>query len=281
MNVDEAEPHFDPTELPFNEEEVLAMASLTITTLSHLQTTPPSRLLVCTKCSHGLNPSSVITHINGHNIKLLPADKQNLQRIINDPSILDDSNEVPPPVYPCPPIEGILVQDGFICNICSHCRSGFHSMQTHFSDKHKGIPGYAKANSKPIHVQALFARRPSYFAVTPILRGHLQGDLFSVYLQQCAPEIESLKILNPPLNTNEIPPLLKIMQWHEHLKDYITDHDSVRKLLELTTLPTSKKGEAWLGTPLRSTIDAYMKDVRRKALNSSLGIRCLLKECPR
>jgi hypothetical protein len=281
MNVDDPQLSLEETEPSFTEDEVLAKASFTIVTLSHLQTTPPTRLLACTKCLHGVKPSLLITHSSGHRIKLLPAEKESLKKITDNSSFLDDSDELLSPTPPCPPIEGILVQDGFSCNLCSHCCTGLRSMQTHFSAKHKGVPGYAKANSKPVQVQALFSQRPTYFAVIPILRGLNQDDLFTVYLQQCAPEIDNLRILNPPLNPNEVSPLLKVMQWHEHLKDYITDRDSVQKLLELTKLPTSQRGEAWMGTPLHNTIDSYMRNVRVKANNSSLGIRCLLKECPR
>ena len=274
MNVDDTEP-------PLDEEEVLAKASFAIVLLPHLQTTPPTRLLICTKCQHGILPSSLLSHSSGHNIKLLPADKENLQKIADNSSFLTDSEEVINPTPPCAPIEGILAQNGLACDHCSYCSTGLRTMQNHFSAMHKDVPGYAKANSKSVRVQAFFSRRPKYFAVTPILRGLNNDDLFSVYLRQCAPEIDSLRILNPPITPNEVPPLLKVMQWHEHLKDYTTDRDSVRKLLELTKLPTSKEGEVWMGSPLRTTIEGYMKDVRRKANNASLGIRCLLKECPR
>jgi hypothetical protein len=105
--------------------------------------------------------------------------------------------------------------------------------------------------------------------------------LFTKYLEQCAPEIDGLRILNPPLNPNEVPPLLKVTQWHEHLKDYTKDRNQVQKLLELMKLPTSRRGEGWMGSPLRATITGYMKGIRDKAHNASLGIRCLLMECPR
>jgi hypothetical protein len=281
MDVDDPKSPLDKSEIPFDEDKVLAKASFAIIPLSYLQAMPPTRLLTCTKCLHGVLPSSLISHSNEHHIKLLPAEKKNLQKIIDSSSFLDDSIEVSPPNPPCPPIEGILVQDGFGCNLCSHCCMTVGSMQTHFSRKHKGTLGSAKANYRPVQVQALFARRPKYFAVTPSLRGLNEEDLFTVYLQQCAPDIEALRILNPPLNPNEIPPLLKITQWQEHLKVYISDRDTVRNLLELTKIPTSKEGEAWLGSSLRATIEGYMKNVQVKARNASLGIKCLLKECPR
>lgn len=282
MNVDNPEPPLDQFNLSFNEEEILAKASFTIITLSHLQTTPPSRLLACTKCLQGVNPLSLIFHSHGHHITLLPAEKQNLQTIINNSTFLDDTNyNVSSPTPPCSPIEGLLIEEGIACKLCSYCTIGARTMRNHFSLKHKGVLGFAKDNTKSIQVQTLFPRYPKYFAVTPILRGLQQDDLFTVYLQQCVPEIENLQILNPPLNPNEVSPLLKIMQWHEHLKDYISDRESVQRLLELTKLPTSKRGEAWMGTPLRETVEGYMRNVRVKANNSSLGIRCLLKECPR
>jgi hypothetical protein len=279
--MDEDEPSLDKVTLPFDDDEVLAKASFFIVSLSYLQTTPPPQLLVCTKCQHGIMAPSLITHSNSHNIKLLPTDKRNLQAIINNLTFLDDSIEIASPNPPCPPIEGIKVQDGFACDLCSYCCIAVQTMRNHFNDKHKGALGFPKSNCKPVQVQAFFARRPKFFAVTPSLRGLNKDNLFTKYLQQCAPEIEALTILNPPLNANEVPPLLKVTQWHEHLKDYTNTRVQVQKLLELTKLPTSKKGEGWMGFPLRATIDGYMKDIRDKAHNASLGIRCLLIECPR
>ena len=274
MNIDETNP-------PLDEVEVLSKASITIILLPHLQTTPPTRLLVCTKCQHGILASSLISHSNAHNIKLLPADKKSIQTIMDNSSFLNDSIAVASPNPPCPPIEGILVQNGFVCNLCGYCCIAVQTMRNHFSDNHKADLGFAKANSKSAQVQALFIRRPKYFAVTSSLHGLNEKDLFAVYLQQCAPEIETLRILNPPLNLNEVPPLLKVTQWHEHLKEYTNNCDQVQKLLELMKLPTSIRGEGWMGLPLRTTIEGYMKDVRFKAHNASLGIKCLLIECPR
>ena len=271
----------DDDEQPLDEEEVLAKASFAIVLLPHLHTLPPARLLVCTKCQRGIIPTSLITHSTSHNIKLLPADKKKLQFVMDHSTFLDDSTEIGSPNPPCPPVEGIEYQDGFSCELCNYCCPTVKTMRNHFSNKHKGASGFSKANSKPVQVQTFFIRRPNYFAVTPSLRGLNEDDLFTKYLQQCVPEIEALKILNPPLNANEVPPLLKVTQWHEHLKDYTKDRNQVQKLLELTKLPTSQRGEGWMGSPLRATITSYMKDIRDKAYNAPLGIRCLLMECPR
>ena len=158
MDVDDSELPADQPKLPLDEEEVLAKASFAIVPLPYLQTTPPTRLLICTKCQHGILPSSLISHSNGHNITLLPEDKKNLQMIVNNSTFLDDSEEVNTPIPPCAPIEGILVQNGFACTLCSFCSLAIRTVQNHYYAIHKDVLGPAKSHSKAVQVQALFAR---------------------------------------------------------------------------------------------------------------------------
>jgi hypothetical protein len=278
MDVDEA---FGENISFLTDDEVLAKGSFAVIALPHVQIFPPIRLIGCTKCLKGVLASTLLSHAKGHNIILLPNEKRDLQRIIESSLYVNDPGAVPSPNPPCPPIEGIQVHDGLSCNLCSYCCISSSTLVTHFGASHKGAPGHSKANSKTVQLQTFFTCRTKYFAVTSSLYGVNKNDLFAAYMQQCAPEIDAIRILNPPLNVNEVSPLLKVMQWHEHLKDYIKNRDSVRMLLELTKLPTSRLGDSWMGSPLRNTIEGYMRDVRAKANNASLGIRCLLKECPR
>ena len=193
MNVDEDNP------LP-DDNEILAKGSFTIISLPHLQSLfPPIRLIGCTKCHQGVLASSLLTHAKGHNITLLRDEKLNLQSIIESKMYVDDAKHVPSPLPPCPPIEGIKIQEGFSCDLCSYCCVSKKTIMYHFSTLHKGVLGYSKANSKSAQVQAFFVFQPKYFAVAPILRGLDENDPFTAYMQQCVPEIEALKILNPPL----------------------------------------------------------------------------------
>jgi hypothetical protein len=286
MDIDEDEaPSQSETplegEASSDDDEVLAKGSLAIIPLHQLGILPPIKIIACTKCLHGILPSSALSHALEHKINLSKVEKQNIKQIIESGRFAMYTNDVALPPYPGPPIEGIKIQNGFICKLCNFCCPSDQTMVTHFGSMHKGIPGHSKAHSEPASIQAYFAQRPRYFKVLPILHGQSEDDLFSVYLRQCAPPIEGLTVLNSPLDPNEVPPLLKVTQWHEHLRVYTADRGKIRKLLELTTLPTSNRGEAWIGSTLRATIEGYMRDVRGMANNASIGIKCLLKECPR
>ena len=104
-------------------------------------------------------------------------------------------------------------------------------------------------------------------------------DIFEAYLQQQVPKFQSTLIC-APIHVRETPPLLQITGWHMHLREYITtrvDVETLRTLVQVTPPSKQKKG---LGC-LRDVSLDYMKDIRKKAQNSSIGIRSLLMECPR
>ncbi|KIM38957.1 hypothetical protein M413DRAFT_75527, partial [Hebeloma cylindrosporum] len=261
------------------EDDIIHKASLIIIELSYLETLPNIQLLVCTKCEYALFPHSAVIHSSTHGIILSKKDKPSLQSIIDNRNFAKKSEDVPSPTYPCAPIDGLKQSNGFACILCTYCCVTEKTMSTHISINHKG--SNAKDKSKSIIDQALFGQHPKYFAVVPSLVGSKKNNLFAIYLQQYAPYIDSLQLHNPPLDANEVPPLLKIMQWHEHLKPYTGDRMKVQQLMELTSLPTSSRGESWMGEPLRLTIEGYIKDASHKGNNSPLGIKCLLMECPR
>jgi hypothetical protein len=263
---------------------LLNMASLKAIPLSYLCETPTPLLIVCSTCQLGLHPNSAINHAKSkHRIPLNMHVKKSIQVVLDKPSIIKKPGETVPPTYPCPAIDGLEQKKGFICTLCNHCCGEKSSMRQHFSVKHKGSYHTAETDSKEVTVQVFSLQNRAYFQVNPVLSGMSQDNLFTVYLKQHVPLIDSLHLLNPPLDHNEVPPLLKVTQWHEHLAPFIDgDKNRVRLLLELTQPPTSSQDEnSWLGAPLRRTIEAYMKDAAHKGNTSTVGLRRLLMECPR
>ena len=272
------ESHHMNVDLPDNisaEDAILNMASLRAIPLSHLQ---DQSLVACTNCQIGLSSQTALSHAKTtHKIKLSKEEKKSIQEVLNKPSMIKKPGDTPPPKHPCPPIKGILYYQGLKCDLCSYCAIMQGTINNHLTTMHRGAKGTAKLKTKSVMVQALSSQRPTYFQVVPVLSEMSQDNLFSVYLEQCVPHIDSLQLINPPVDHNEIPPLLKLTGWHDHLAPYTGDTEKVMQLLELTQPPHD---ESWIGATLRSTIEGYMKDVARKANHSMLGIRCLLMECP-
>jgi len=272
----------DDSESEETEETIFAQAGYKIITLSHLHTSPSHRLITCIGCLTSVTPKNATSHFRTiHKIKLMPDQIDKIQVILKKHCFESDSKSVDPPEAPCPPIEGLKIHNGFACLICKYCCGTENTMASHFSRNYKNVSGTAKQNYTEASIQAFFEQHPKFFAVNPSLHGLTEDDLFSVYMKKCAPKIEKSRDFNPPQNVNEIPPLLKTMQWHEHLVEYTTDQTKVNELLEIWTLPTSTQGEAWMGKRLRLIIEGYMKDIRKKTLSSPIGIKHLLIVCPR
>ena len=260
-----------------DEDAILTLASLRAIPLPHL---PNQVLVACTNCKIGLNSKTVLSHANTHHkIKIKDKEqKKSIQAVLNQTNIIEKPGDTLPPKHPCPPIKGLLYGPGFKCTICSYCARKRRTMASHLTTMHKGTKGTIESKTRSVIVQSFSSQRPTYFQVVPVLSGMSQDNLFSVYLEQCVPDIDSLQLINPPVDHNELPPLLKLTGWHEHLAPYTGDTEKVMQLVELTQAPHDV---SWTGKCLRRTIEGYMKDAAHKANTSMLGIRCLLMECPR
>ena len=238
-------------------------------------------LVACIQCECGLTSKSALSHARiTHEIPLSREERTTIQDILDKPSILKNPGDAEPPKNPCAPIDGLLQQKGLICPLCPYAGTAESTIRNHLRNVHRDAKGPAKSKKKVAIVQSFSKQNPKYFKVIPILSQMSKGNLFSVYLDQHAPEIDSLQLVNPPVDHHEVPPLLKITLWHEHLAPYIGDETKILSLLELTKTPPVKE-EIWIGTPLRKTIEAYMKDAAHKGNHCPLRIRCLLMECPR
>ena len=273
-----------PLAAPDEDTILLNMASLKAIPLTYLSGTPPPLLIVCSTCQLGLTPKSAILHArNKHRIPLDKNQKKSIQAILDQSSIIKKPGDTVPPKFPCPPINGLEQKQGLTCTLCKHCCIEKSSMQQHFSMDHKNSFYTPKNSSKAVTVQAFSSQNCAYFQMSPVLSGMSQDNLFAVYLKQHVPLIDSLHLINPPLDHNEVPPLLKVTQWHEHLALFMDkDKDKVRLLLELTQPPTQAEDEnSWLGKLLCNTIEAYMKDAAHKGNSSPVGLQRLLMECPR
>ena len=273
----------DQPDEDISEATLLNAASLRLIPLPYLKTFPTPLLVVCTHCECGLVPQSAVKHAtNKHSIVLTKVQRRTIQDILTTSAVIKSPAGMERPKHPCPPFESLAHHEGFVCTLCQYCGIADSSLYNHIRDKHPGAKGTAASHFKPGTLQAFSTLHPQYFRVVPVLATiDDEENLFSVYLKQHAPYIDALEILNPPLDHLEVPPLLVVTLWHTHLASYLGDRTKVALLRELVRLPTSTTGEQWLGDCLRKTIEKYMKDAARNGNHAPLGVRSLLKECPR
>ncbi|KAF8953855.1 hypothetical protein BDZ97DRAFT_1767074 [Flammula alnicola] len=263
-------------------ESLLPKAGLSLLRLSTLGEFPVPLLLVCIECQCGMPPKSAMNHVASHKVPLTKKEKKILSGWLAEMKLAQESKDISTPRPRQAPLQDLQVQPGFSCKLCPYCAPVKRTVENHVYEEHAQRRG--SSASKFIvaaALQAYFRNHPNYFSVTESLAGLDVNDPFALYMDQIVPEIDASTLVNAAKSVNEIPPLLKMTQWHEHLEPFLTDKTTIHDLCSLMDLPTSKRGDAWLGTPLGNVILDYMKDIRSKANKASLGIKCLLMECPR
>lgn len=282
LSDDDARMDVDLPDFAAEQAMILDMASLKVIPLIYLRMLPVALLVVCTQCEIALTSNGAVTHSKAtHSIVLTKDQKRRVNEVLSQPGIIKSPGETTPPKPPCPPIEGLELLQGVSCDLCDYCCIVHDSFKHHFSREHRAAPGDARSNCTSATVQVFSLQNRKYFAVMPVLSGKQEENLFTAYLQQYAPQISALQLINPPLDHLEVPPLLVVTGWHTHLAPYMGDRMKVRLLCELTKLPTSTQGVAWMGVGLRKTIEAYLKDTTKKGNDADLEIRCVLMEYPR
>jgi hypothetical protein len=123
------------------------------------------------------------------------------------------------------------------------------------------------------HVQTFYAPfYCSYFKVDiPIPNS---TPIFDIYMKDEASSYPQFNVTIPAA-PREIPPLLYQTQWHIHLADHLTDKAKRRTLSTLVTPKDYTKNALW------KLVWNYVAAVSAVAQQTTMRIRCLLKEYPR
>ena len=235
-------------------------------------------VLVCVTCEGGVNSNNTIVHAQMHGIKLTKQEISELNKLIPTLRLAGETKDFPPPPTNQAPVDYIEIQSGLKCHACSYGCRKVNAMNTHWSDDHRdeGSPDYSTCK-----VQTIFAARANFFVVRPILKGLGADDLYRLYLAQYESEIDLAdKSIVPPVTENEIPPLLRVTLWHEHLAAFTTDKKTVRNVQQLLDTQYAANKTPHLGKPLFMTISAYMEDIKRKMKAIPIPARMLVMQYP-
>jgi hypothetical protein len=272
-----------PKDMNVDVEEVsgtdaaLRAAGLKVVDLRSYQIDTNLSVLVCLTCEAGVHKNSPIVHAQTHGIKLTKQQVQDLNKLIPMLRLAQANKDFPPPRPDQAPIDYIKIQPGLTCLACDYSCRKSNRMDHHWSDDHKG----QEQDSADCKVQTIFNERPRFFAVQPVLKGLGPQDKYRLYLTKFLPEIaEADKTIIPPISENEIPALLRVTLWHEHLAPFIKDKASVRSLRSLYDTALAGKDTPWLGKPLSVTVNAYIGDIKKKIRKTPIPARMLLMQYP-
>jgi len=265
-----------------NEDETLAKLSLHIIEILGSNITPAPKIVACKECKIGLSPQNVVKHARDeHGVPISRSLAKIVRSIIDNYDLLKKCQDVQMQSRG-PPVQGIAICAGYWCTLCDACVPARSSLATHLSSDHKSADGGIDVNGKAGYIQTLFRFSPKYFSVLPTLANHLPQDAWWEFIHGPAREIDAIDISNKPLDPKEIPPLLRLTQWHDYIgEDVLEKKAYLRKLKTLTDLPMGDARKECTGNRLRKTVVLYMQDIRQKALRTTLSVRTLLMECPR
>lgn len=236
-------------------------------------------IVLCIACQCAKIPSNLSGHMKTHGIHITSENQIALQELFETYHITNDTN-IPAPPPKGPPVEGLQIHDnGFCCNFCSYCSPGRRAFQTHWSNHHNSIQLPTEDRSHTGFIQTFFNPLPQrYFEVNPLLAKVSSEDVYAIFIRDIKSNFNPFPT-NPAINSHEIPPLLKVTDWHNHLQEYCSDCSKRKKLMTLTTLPTrpSKTGLDSLG----DLVLTYLKEIGKLSKKMTLNMKCLLMECPR
>jgi len=261
-------------------------------------------LLACRACQKGINIQNGVVHatrkeLGGHGLKASKDIVIELRKWIKLKAHLFLSSETafqdaPGPTLMTKPLPILKVDDGLRCSSknCNYACKRPTTMATHWSKKHKNKKVAKKA--KDAKVQTFFETHPRYFVVIPQLSGSHANSRYELYLTQLVPDLEKNchEVVPYLASEREIPPLLKVMQWHQHLSPYLLDEKDASDVsptnLSLFSKQRVQSLKSFVDQPnprplrraLREVVATYLLGIKRKGQGSEPRIRRMLQEYP-
>jgi hypothetical protein len=245
-------------------------------------------VLACIACKKGIKPSNALSHAKSklHKLRISKERQAEITAWIqNAGDTLADHTRDLPKVLPQgeKPVGGLEVLKGISCTECAACYKKENAHDSHWSKHHRNNGSSAAADREFADVQTHFKHSPKYFSVNPVLRGTTARSIIHLYVNQHSKDVASFLSddIMPPISPLEVPPLLQETQWHSHLRRFLHSKKKIRDLRRLVQLPRGKKAQKDpLGDTLREVIVLYMRNIRKKGLDSPLDVRGILTSAP-
>jgi len=241
----------------------------------------PFNCIICisTECQRALEPSSAPAHLHTvHDIPLTTTQKEGLNKLFAELDVarVPTDMEIPRDI----PVElpGLKVISGFGCNYCTYCAGAEGTMRNHWQDMHRDREGtFHKGAYHKGFIQFFFKSAQKYFEVRKASTMDIDNP-FHLYHSQNPTLFDVRPRVYVTPSQKEIPPLLCVTQWHEHLANVIRSPDKVRRVRSVMQLPCQNATD-WTSR-VNPLVMLYLQVTWDQANASSLGVRRNLMMSP-
>ncbi|EGG07544.1 uncharacterized protein MELLADRAFT_62530 [Melampsora larici-populina 98AG31] len=140
----------------------------------HLAWNVCCQILICTECHAGVVPEEVAAHLKTHHKQDSKVKQEEVMENLKEYVI--QVNEGPRPLdyvkgKRLPPLEGLIVYNGYTCKICDRSWQALRTAQNHFGKKHRDLAGERDNHIQTDKCQHLYGHHHScHFPVLPYVR---------------------------------------------------------------------------------------------------------------
>lgn len=243
----------------------------------------PHKVLICIECEVGLLPSGVSNHLKScHNISLKSAQREGLERLCLEESIVREANDLPiTSSFPFA-LPGLKVEAGHCCNSCPYVTKEVKTLSNHWYSAHTG-----SFNNESFHkgsIQKILTLNiPSFEVRLPTILTSMslanEPSLYEAFLTQIAPSFPTLSTVSST-SDNDIIPLLKVTNWNHYVQSLTGPHLTPDDLMSWVAVPRSKARQTWEGN-VRDMVLTYMEKTREIGITTNLDVQRILMEAPR
>ncbi|KAF8054082.1 hypothetical protein FPV67DRAFT_1442194, partial [Lyophyllum atratum] len=236
------------------------------------------RTLHCLNCFSAHLPSSIVNHLKKDGVPVSQQQATELEGLVASHELITSADDLVLPTPDGPPVEGLKVEDGYRCSLCSFAGRAHKTVANHWSEDH-GDSGSSHQSVLAAKVQNFFPNKHNFFSVKEVPKVNPIDSLFDLHMRTDVAEMDASTYVAPPSTPAEVPPLLKLTGWHTHLEPHIADKIRIAAVRDLVK-PMPPKDDSPLGR-VAAAVDQYMTEICTQAQDSDINVRCCLMEYPR
>ncbi|KAF9494560.1 P-loop containing nucleoside triphosphate hydrolase protein [Pleurotus eryngii] len=231
------------------------------------------KILICNHYQAGFSKEDILGHLKSASFKIGKGIKEAMRSGLN--TLEFRKKRDPTPKADEDAVEGLAVEEGHQCLICSYCAPQSKTIRNHLSQNHSGHLGSAKDNMNNAYIQTLYSTNDIYYSVRMPLPQSTNPMLHD-YITSILPTIQQSDILLPGVSTLDYPVEVQMIGWHNHLATYLQSKVATRGLTSLLG-PVSSTTRI---SQLKPFIIKYLKVCGGLGEKLSFKMRRMLKSYP-